>query len=82
MVDNEHITSDMYEAAYLKTLGFNPTFDRSEPNRVRCIFKGDKEFFQQRAFDFYEERAIGNMKTYADNLKALKKSILRGRPLK
>lgn len=79
-VEGEHVTSDIGEAAYLKMLGFPLTFNRINPARVTCIFKGDKQLLQMKAMDYYEYRTKVDAKTYGDTLRGIKKSILEGRP--
>lgn len=79
-VAREHVTSDIGEAAYLKSLGFPISFDRRNPARVACVFKGDPELLQMKAMDYYEYRANIDAKSYFDALRQVKKSILEGRP--
>lgn len=80
-VSQEHVTTDLGEAAYLKMLGFPLSFDRTSP-RIVFIFKGDSELIQMKALDYYEYRARVDAKSYADTLKALKKTIMEGKPRK
>lgn len=75
MVEDEYITSDLGEAAYLALiLGFPEEFDRRNPRRVFFIFKGDKAFMEMKAKDYQEGK--DRCKSFFDMTKSLKNAVV------
>jgi len=79
MIEGEHVTSDIGEAAYLKSMGFPITFDKSLP-KILFRFRGDEESIKMKSIDYYEFRGRVDARTLVETLKSLKKTVLEGRP--
>lgn len=81
--EDEHITSDLGEAAYLSLiLGFPDEFDRRTPSRVYFIFRGDKEFMEMKSMDYQEGRAKVDAKSMSEMIKSLKRTVSTTRTVK
>lgn len=74
--EEEYITCDLGEAAYLSIiLGFPTEFDRRNPNRVFFVFKGDLSFMEMKALDYQEGRAKVDAKSLSEMIKSLKRTV-------
>lgn len=75
---SDHRTTDAGEAAYLKYLGFPVTFDRTNPKRVVCIFKGESKLLELKALDYYNNNTKVDAKGFKEAFDSIKKSITEG----
>lgn len=79
--EDEYITSDLGEAAFLSMImGFPQEFDRRNPNRVFFVFKGDKQFLEMKVADYHEGK--GKFKMFMEMVKSLKSAISPSRNTK
>lgn len=74
-IKEQHETTDIGEAAYLKLAGFPVKFDRRDPRSIVFIFRADPTLLKRKALDYYEFRANVDAKSYHDTLKQLKKAL-------
>ena len=70
-----YVNSDMGSAAALIVSGFElASMDRSEPKKIKFIFKGRKGITQAME-DYWNNKLQGDLQTYFNTLKRLKNQI-------
>ena len=70
----DYLVKDLYEAAYLYSLRKPILRLESENNYFWFVFSGKAEC-EKLANDYWSGKALGNIKSYADALKALKERL-------
>lgn len=71
----EYGTFEKFEMVYLYYIGLPYEYDRTNPRRIKMIFKGDPAFIKAKLADFWDGKArvnaVGLMNAFKDVTKSL-----------
>lgn len=75
---DEYETNEVFEMTYLYFLGFPHEFDRTNPRKVKMIFKGDPKLIKSLLEDFWDNGTKVDARKLLNASKEIKKSLWVG----
>lgn len=75
---DEYETNEVFEMTYLYFLGFPHEFDRTNPRKVKMIFKGDPKLIKSLLEDFWDNGTKVDARKILNASKEIKKSLWVG----